>query len=225
VLLAPLVALALAACTGAKTPAPPPPSPSPPPPTATPVPADPELGRFYRRNGQYQEAIAVYQAVVARAEEPVRQQARLSLALTYMDSERPEEALAELDAYLEPDPPPPGAFQAHFLRARALTALDRLSEAAVLLGLVVHFGGSSLVYLIYAVLVGSFLVSYIRARGEGLGLVMETGLFTRGERVVALALGLVFPVALWPALALIALLSWFTVGERLFSVWQKTARR
>ena len=105
------------------------------------------------------------------------------------------------------------------------SALDRLSEAAVLLGLVVHFGGSSLVYLIYAVLVGSFLVSYIRARGEGLGLVMETGLFTRGERVVALALGLVFPVALWPALALIALLSWFTVGERLFSVWQKTARR
>ena len=105
------------------------------------------------------------------------------------------------------------------------SALDRLSEAAVLLGLVVHFGGSSLVYLIYAVLVGSFLVSYIRARGEGLGLVMETGLFTRGERVVALALGLVFPVALWPALALIALLSWFTVGERLFSVWQKTAKR
>ena len=105
------------------------------------------------------------------------------------------------------------------------SALDRLSEAAVLLGLVVHFGGSSMVYLIYAVLVGSFLVSYIRARGEGLGLVMETGLFTRGERVVVLAVGLVFPVVLWPALALIALLSWFTVGERLFSVWQKTAKR
>ena len=105
------------------------------------------------------------------------------------------------------------------------SALDRLSEAAVLLGLVVHFGGSSMVYLIYAVLVGSFLVSYIRARGEGLGLVMETGLFTRGERVVVLALGLVLPVVLWPALGLIALLSWFTVGERLFSVWQKTAKR
>ena len=105
------------------------------------------------------------------------------------------------------------------------SALDRLSEAAVLLGLVVHFWGSSMVYLISAVLVGSFLVSYIRARGEGLGLVMETGLFTRGERVVVLALGLVFPVVLWPALALIALLSWFTVGERLFSIWQKTAKR
>jgi len=105
------------------------------------------------------------------------------------------------------------------------SALDRLSESAVLVGLVVHFGGSSLVYLIYAVLVGSFLVSYIRARGEGLGLVMETGLFTRGERVVVLAVGLVFPVVLWPALALIALLSWFTVGERLFSIWQKTAKR
>ena len=105
------------------------------------------------------------------------------------------------------------------------SVLDRLSEAAVLLGLVVHFWGSSMVYLIYAVLVGSFLVSYIRARGEGLGLVIETGLFTRGERVVVLALGLVFPVVLWPALALIALFSWFTVGERLFSVWQKTAKR
>jgi CDP-diacylglycerol--glycerol-3-phosphate 3-phosphatidyltransferase len=104
------------------------------------------------------------------------------------------------------------------------SALDRLSEAAVLLGLVVHFWGSLTVYLIYAVLVGSFLVSYIRARGEGLGLVMETGLFTRGERVVVMALGLVFPVVLWPALALIALLSWFTMGERLFAVWRKTAR-
>ena len=105
------------------------------------------------------------------------------------------------------------------------SALDRLSEAAVLLGLVAHFWGSYIVYLIYGVLVGSFLVSYIRARGEGLGLAMETGLFTRGERVVVLALGLLFPVVIWPALTLIGLLSWFTVGERLFAVWQKTSGR
>lgn len=104
------------------------------------------------------------------------------------------------------------------------SVLDRLSEAAILLGLVVHFWGSNVVYLVYAVLVGSFLVSYIRARGEGLGLKMESGLFTRGERVVVLALGLVFSLV-WPALALIALFSWFTVGERLYAVWQKTARR
>lgn len=101
------------------------------------------------------------------------------------------------------------------------STLDRLSEAALLLGLLFLLRGSALVYLIYALLVGSFLVSYIRARGEGLGLPSEAGLFTRGERIVVLALGLITGL-LTPALALVTVLSWFTVGQRLWEVWKRT---
>ena len=101
------------------------------------------------------------------------------------------------------------------------STLDRLSEAALLLGLLFLLRGSALVYLIYALLVGSFLVSYIRARGEGLGLPSEAGLFTRGERIVVLALGLITGL-LTPALALVTVLSWFTVGQRLWEVWRQT---
>ena len=101
------------------------------------------------------------------------------------------------------------------------STLDRLSEAALLLGLLFLLRGSALVYLIYALLVGSFLVSYIRARGEGLGLPSEAGLFTRGERIVVLALGLITGL-LTPALALVTVLSWFTVGQRLGEVWRQT---
>jgi CDP-diacylglycerol--glycerol-3-phosphate 3-phosphatidyltransferase len=74
-------------------------------------------------------------------------------------------------------------------------------------------------------LIGSQLVSYVRARAEGLGLKCEIGIFTRAERVVLLALGLLlsqFDYALIIALAIILVFSYVTVGQRLFYVWQQT---
>jgi len=108
------------------------------------------------------------------------------------------------------------------------STLDRLSEAAVLLGLLVFYAveqSTAGIVAVGAVWVPSVLVSYIRARAEGMGLDCEVGLFTRAERVVVLALGLFlsqFGDALLIALYVIAALSLVTVVQRLCHVWKQT---
>lgn len=108
------------------------------------------------------------------------------------------------------------------------STLDRLAEAALLLGLLAVFArGQSVagVLLVGLALVGSLMVSYLRARVEVLGIECKLGLFTRSERVIVLALGLLlsrFDYALVVALAIIVLFSFFTVGERLLYAWRQT---
>lgn len=105
------------------------------------------------------------------------------------------------------------------------SVLDRLSEAAVLGGVLYHYaqtGGQTEVILCYAAIVGSIMVSYVRARAEGIGLELREGLFTRAERVILLALALIIGhgVVLW-ALWILAVLSIFTAAQRVFTVWQR----
>ena len=108
------------------------------------------------------------------------------------------------------------------------STLDRLSEAVLLLGILVLYAREqsvALILLVGAALIGSLLVSYIRERAEALGLECQVGFFTRPERVVVLALGLLlnqFFEALAIALAIVVVLSFFTVGHRLIHVWQQT---
>jgi len=67
--------------------------------------------------------------------------------------------------------------------------LDRYSEAVVLLALVYVFTihhQTALVLLAYAVAVGSILISYARARAEGLGIDCKVGIAPRPERVLIL---------------------------------------
>jgi CDP-diacylglycerol--glycerol-3-phosphate 3-phosphatidyltransferase len=103
------------------------------------------------------------------------------------------------------------------------STFDRLSEAALLCGLLVYsvlHGYTTELYLIFAVLVGSFLVSYVRARSEGAGIQCSVGLFTRAERVIILALGLLLNQVLI-ALIVLVLFSFFTFGQRMFHVYRK----
>jgi len=110
------------------------------------------------------------------------------------------------------------------------SVLDRLSEAVLLFGILVwHLssGGESiaLVVLIFLTLLGSPLVSYLRARAEALGLECQLGIFTRTERVIVLALGLVLSqidYALIIALAIIVVFSFITAAQRLVYIWQQT---
>ncbi len=108
------------------------------------------------------------------------------------------------------------------------STLDRLAEAAVLIGILVVYAREQSVtgvLLVGVAWLGSLLVSYIRARAEALGLECQVGLFTRAERVVILALGLLlsqFDNALMIALAVIAVFSFVTAGQRLLHVWQQT---
>jgi CDP-diacylglycerol--glycerol-3-phosphate 3-phosphatidyltransferase len=108
------------------------------------------------------------------------------------------------------------------------STLDRLSEAVLLLSLLAVFAREQQVaesLLAGIALVGSLMVSYIRARMEGLSIECKAGLFTRPERVVILALGLMlsqFNYALLTALGIIAFFSYFTVVERMIYAWRQT---
>jgi CDP-diacylglycerol--glycerol-3-phosphate 3-phosphatidyltransferase len=107
------------------------------------------------------------------------------------------------------------------------STLDRISEAILLVSLLAVFARDGLVtesILSGVALVGSLLVSYIRARMEGLGVECKAGLFTRPERVIILALGLMlsqFDYAILITLAVLTFFSWFTVVERMFYAWRK----
>jgi len=108
------------------------------------------------------------------------------------------------------------------------STLDRLSEAVLLLSILVIFTRQQQVaesLLVGIALFGSLMVSYIRARVEALGIECKVGLFTRPERVIILALGLLlsqFDYALVIALAIITFFSFFTVGQRLIYAWRQT---
>jgi CDP-diacylglycerol--glycerol-3-phosphate 3-phosphatidyltransferase len=107
------------------------------------------------------------------------------------------------------------------------STLDRISEAVLLISLLAVFARSGLPaesILSGVALVGSLLVSYIRARMEGLGVECKTGLFTRPERVIILALGLMlsqFANALLITLSVLTFFSWLTVIERMVYAWRK----
>jgi phosphatidylglycerophosphate synthase/putative flippase GtrA len=78
------------------------------------------------------------------------------------------------------------------------SVLDRYSDAAVLAGLAWLFRGSWVLAVALVALVGSLLVSYVRARGEGLGASVKVGLMQRPERVVLLGLSMALgPVIAW----------------------------
>ena len=103
---------------------------------------------------------------------------------------------------------------------------DRISEAALFFGLLVWYtlvGSAMGVTLSFAALIGSFLVSYIRARAEGLGLECKVGLFTRAERVIVLTIGLVVnqvTIALW----VVVVFAYITVIQRVVYLRQQTRK-
>jgi len=103
------------------------------------------------------------------------------------------------------------------------STVDRISEAAILCGLLIWYipqGASIEIVLIFAVLIGSFLVSYIRARAEGLGWQCQVGLFTRAERVIVLAIGLLIN-QIFIALCVLVVFVFITVVQRLVYLWKQ----
>ena len=104
------------------------------------------------------------------------------------------------------------------------STLDRYSEAALLLGLAYDAAlraNLPIVVLAFVVLAGSLMVSYCRARAEGLGLNCEVGIVPRPERVVILGGGLILGLEL-PALALLAILTNVTAIQRILHVYSLT---
>ena len=93
---------------------------------------------------------------------------------------------------------------------------DRVSEALIMAG-ILYFGWSiqdkSIVLFSFGSVVGSLLVSYIRARAEGLGLNLSDGWFTRPERVILIS-GLLLFNLVSQGLILLTILTFFTALQR-----------
>lgn len=103
------------------------------------------------------------------------------------------------------------------------SASDRVSEALLLGGLSLWFvqtGNTMGIIVCYVALIASFLVSYVRARGEAVGFDCAVGLCTRPERVIVLALGLLTSFV-FVAVSIVALCATVTVVERLVYLQRK----
>ncbi|MBA3471114.1 MAG: CDP-alcohol phosphatidyltransferase family protein [Herpetosiphonaceae bacterium] len=109
--------------------------------------------------------------------------------------------------------------------------IDRYSEAVIFLGLLIHYqradGPQTLtaISLVYCAIIGSVMVSYARARAEGLDFECETGWLGRPERITILCIGLILNwliVALW----VLAIFTNITAVQRIFHVWkaERTAK-
>jgi len=103
------------------------------------------------------------------------------------------------------------------------STFDRLGEAAMLaaIGLVFMREGNEIALVAtFAAVIGSFLVSYTRAKAEALGLRGDVGFGSRVERVVIISVGLFFAPwgwLQWPIYAL-AVMVWVTVLQRMLFV-------
>ncbi|RKY60662.1 MAG: CDP-alcohol phosphatidyltransferase family protein [Candidatus Latescibacterota bacterium] len=108
------------------------------------------------------------------------------------------------------------------------STMDRYSEIFVAFGILWYFFRQGWLWtsgVLFFTLTGSLMVSYVRARAEGLGEECTVGLMQRAERVICIAAGaLIGPKALAAAIWAIAVLANFTVGERLWHVWKRTRR-
>ncbi len=102
------------------------------------------------------------------------------------------------------------------------STMDRYEEAVLYLGIGVwlYSQGNGLLLLAgYLAIIGSILVSYTRARAESLGIGGEVGWLPRPERLVLLAVALIFHYYLLaPVLLLLAVFTNVTAVQRILHV-------
>ena len=114
------------------------------------------------------------------------------------------------------------------------STLDRIADAAIFGGLVLWYAGEGnalMAGLALACLILGFVVSYARARAEGLDMTANVGIAERAERLVAVLLatglvGLGVPeILLTVVLALLAVASFITVCQRVLTVRRQALSR
>jgi CDP-diacylglycerol--glycerol-3-phosphate 3-phosphatidyltransferase len=106
------------------------------------------------------------------------------------------------------------------------STIDRITDALLLGGIAWYFAGTESPYMTllpYAVASVSSLISYQRAKAESLGIDAKGGLMERAERIIAILIGLLFPVLLIPILWIMLVLTSITAIQRFVKVWKQAA--
>ncbi|MBA3467427.1 MAG: CDP-alcohol phosphatidyltransferase family protein [Gemmatimonadaceae bacterium] len=116
------------------------------------------------------------------------------------------------------------------------SSLDRVADGALMAGLTVFYAANathhntSMVVVCLLGIIGTFLISYTRARAESLGINAKVGLMQRPQRIFLLSA----PQALfglfwdgWVLMAIVVLLTataWITAVQRIAFVYRATLR-
>jgi CDP-diacylglycerol--glycerol-3-phosphate 3-phosphatidyltransferase len=103
------------------------------------------------------------------------------------------------------------------------SVLDRYSDLLLLLAILVYYlkkGESGTVVLTSFVSLGTVLIPYIRAKAEALRVPCSIGLMERAERIILLSAGAIFQ-RMEPILWVLAILTHFTVLQRIYYVWKR----
>lgn len=103
------------------------------------------------------------------------------------------------------------------------SSLDRIADGFIFMGILLHyfylFDEKALVITLLC-MIASFLISYIRARAEGIGISCKIGIIERPERLILLAIGCLSSY-LYYVLIVLTVLSWITVFQRIIHVRMK----
>ncbi|NJN84787.1 MAG: CDP-alcohol phosphatidyltransferase family protein [Caldilineaceae bacterium] len=106
------------------------------------------------------------------------------------------------------------------------STLDRYAESVTFLALAFYYStqpdARTPLVLLFVIMVGSLMVSYTRARAEGLQVECKAGILQRPERVLLLIFGLLSGWVV-PVLWLLAVLTNFTAFQRIYEVYWRTA--
>lgn len=108
------------------------------------------------------------------------------------------------------------------------SSLDRYADAFIFTSFGYYFAVQQrfdLLIVSIAALIGSYGVSYVRARAEGLGVDCKVGLFSRLERLGVIIVSLLFPVLIPYGLWLLAIGTNFTTIQRLWYVYKVLQNR
>jgi CDP-diacylglycerol--glycerol-3-phosphate 3-phosphatidyltransferase len=103
------------------------------------------------------------------------------------------------------------------------STFDRYSDAVVLGGVLIYFtrsdAGTLPIVLTYTAIVGSLIISYVRAKAELVGIRGNVGFAQRLERVIILAAALLASRPEW-GIWILALITQITAAHRLIHVWR-----
>ncbi|MFN3407025.1 MAG: CDP-alcohol phosphatidyltransferase family protein, partial [Caldimicrobium sp.] len=102
------------------------------------------------------------------------------------------------------------------------STLDRYGEIFLFLAFLYYFmlkGSIAGIIISFLGITGSLMVSYTRARAEGLGLTCKVGLLTRFERTLILILSLLLET-IFVALTFLAFFTHFTALQRMWYVYK-----
>ena len=104
------------------------------------------------------------------------------------------------------------------------STLDRVAEIVLFAGFIFYYlvqGDALMLGVAYIAITGSFMVSYTRARAEALGYSCKIGLMSRVERYAVMMFFLVLNLP-QVALIILAVFTYFTMGQRMLHVWRQS---